>query len=292
MLQPTRKLGGSYASLQAGLAGANRVFSILDLNLDKKNQMNAIEKNDFNYKIEFKNVHFKYNFDDRDILKNINISINKGEKIALVGSSGAGKTTFANLLLDFYSTTSGEILIDSINYKKVKTSCIRNLIGIVTQEPILFNDTIENNITYGQKNKNKRLIMQAAKNANIDGYINSIKGQYNSIIGERGVRLSGGQKQRISIARAILKDTPILVLDEATSSLDSESELKVQNAIDNLVKDRTVIIIAHRLSTIKSVDRIIVFDKGQIIEIGNHEELISNDGQYKKLYQLQYAKNK
>jgi len=291
LLQPTRKLGGSYAALQNGLAGANRVFSILDLNLNKKSQNNMIPKNDFKNAIEFKNVNFKYNLDEDKILKNINIKINKGEKIALVGSSGAGKTTFANLLLDFYSTTSGEISIDNINYKKIKTSSIRNLIGIVTQDPILFNDTIENNIAYGQKNKDKSLIIKAAENANIASYINSIKEKYDTIIGERGVKLSGGQKQRLSIARAILKNTPILVLDEATSSLDSESELKVQEAIDNLVKDRTVIIIAHRLSTIKNANKIFVFEKGKIIETGTHDELISNKGKYKKLYELQYQKN-
>ena len=288
LLQPTRKLGGSYAALQNGLAGANRVFSILDLNLNKKTQKDVIQKDDFNNTIEFKDVCFKYDDDGPQILNNINIKINKGEKIALVGKSGAGKTTFANLLLDFYATTSGEVLIDNINYKKIKTSCIRNLIGIVTQEPILFNDTIENNIAYGQDKKDKNLIIQAAKNAIIDSYVCSIKEQYNTMIGERGVRLSGGQKQRLSIARAILKNTPILVLDEATSSLDSESELKVQHAIDNLVKNRTVIIIAHRLSTIKSADKIIVFDKGEIIETGTHEELININGKYKKLYQLQY----
>ena len=164
----------------------------------------------------------------------------------------------------------------------------RELIGIVTQEPIVFNDSIENNIAYGQDEINKDLIIKAAKNANIHSYIESIEEKYSTKIGERGVRLSGGQKQRLSIARAILKNTPILVLDEATSSLDSESELKVQNAIDNLVKNRTVIIIAHRLSTIKTADKIIVFEKGEIIEIGNHEQLIKNNGKYKKLYELQY----
>ena len=288
LLQPTRKLGGSYAALQNGLAGANRVFSILDININKKIEKNVVFKKDFNDSIEFKNVYFKYNPDEAEILKNINIKINKGEKIALVGSSGAGKTTFANLLLDFYSTSSGQILIDNIDYKKINTASIRGLIGIVTQEPILFNDSIENNIAYGQDDINKDLIIRAAKNANIDSYIESIEEKYSTKIGERGVRLSGGQKQRLSIARAILKNTPILVLDEATSSLDSESELKVQNAIDNLVKNRTVIIIAHRLSTIKTADKIIVFEKGEIIEIGNHEQLINNNGKYKKLYELQY----
>ncbi len=288
LLQPTRKLGGSYAALQNGLAGANRVFSILDININKKIEKNVVFKKDFNDSIEFKNVYFKYNPDEAEILKNINIKINKGEKIALVGSSGAGKTTFANLLLDFYSTSSGQIIIDNIDYKKINTASIRELIGIVTQDPILFNDSIENNITYGQDEINKDLIIKAAKNANIHSYIESIEEKYSTKIGERGVRLSGGQKQRLSIARAILKNTPILVLDEATSSLDSESELKVQNAIDNLVKNRTVIIIAHRLSTIKTADKIIVFEKGEIIEIGNHEQLINNNGKYKKLYELQY----
>ena len=290
LLQPARKLGGSYASLQHGIAGANRVFSILDLSFKQKSAKKVKTINTFNSNIEFQNICFKYHQDGSQILKNINIKINKGEKIAFVGHSGAGKTTLANLLLDFYSPSSGKILIDNIDYNQIKTNSIRNLIGLVTQEPILFNDTIKNNISYGQDIANEHLIKNAAINANIDEYINLLKEQYNTVVGERGIMLSGGQKQRISIARAILKDTPILILDEATSSLDSESEIKVQQAIDKLVKNRTVIIIAHRLSTIKNADKIIVLDKGEIVEKGTHQELYKVNGVYKKLYQLQYGK--
>ena len=242
----------------------------------------------FDNYIEFKNVSFKYDLKGENILENINIKINKGEKVALVGSSGAGKTTFANLLLDFYYPTDGEILIDEEKYNKISTYSLREIIGLVPQEAILFNDTVKNNISYGQDNIDNDLISKAANNANISDYINSMPDKFNSMIGERGLNLSGGQKQRMAIARAILKNPEILILDEATSSLDSESELKVQKAIDNLIKDRTVIIIAHRLSTILNADKILVFEKGKIVESGTHAKLYQLNGVYTKLYNLQY----
>ena len=288
LLQPARKLGTSLAAIQSGIVGADRTFSILDIeHIDKKNK-DLTSKKTFKKYIEFNNVFFKYNTDGKDILKNINIKINKGEKIALVGSSGAGKTTFANLLLDFYNPISGEILIDKQNYNDISTYSLRKIIGLVPQEPILFNDTVKNNISYGQQKVDDNRIYRAAKNANIFDFIESMENKFDSIVGERGVNLSGGQKQRISIARAILRDPEILILDEATSSLDSESELKVQKAIDNLIKDRTVIMIAHRLSTILNADNILVFENGKIVEHGKHEELYKLNGVYTKLYNLQY----
>ena len=288
LLQPARKLGTSLASIQSGIVGADRTFSILDLKIKEKNSKNLNHKQSFENFIEFKNVSFKYDIEGENILENINIKINKGEKVALVGSSGAGKTTFANLLLDFYYPTDGEILIDEEKYNKISTYSLREIIGLVPQEAILFNDTVKNNISYGQDNIDNDLICKAAKNANISDYIDSMPEKFNSIIGERGLNLSGGQKQRMAIARAILKDPKILILDEATSSLDSESELKVQKAIDNLIKDRTVIIIAHRLSTILNADKILVFEKGKIVESGTHETLYQLNGVYTKLYNLQY----
>ena len=288
LLQPARKLGTSLAAIQSGIVGADRTFSILDIeHIDKKNK-DLTSKKTFKKYIEFNNVFFKYNTEGKNILKNINIKINKGEKIALVGSSGAGKTTFANLLLDFYNPISGEILIDKQNYNDISTYSLRKIIGLVPQEPILFNDTVKNNISYGQQKVDDNRIYRAAKNANIFDFIESMENKFDSIVGERGVNLSGGQKQRISIARAILRDPEILILDEATSSLDSESELKVQKAIDNLIKDRTVIMIAHRLSTILNADNILVFENGKIVEHGKHEELYKLNGVYTKLYNLQY----
>ena len=288
LLQPARKLGTSLASIQSGIVGADRTFSILDLKMEEKSNKNLKHKKSFENYIEFKNVSFKYDIKGENVLKNINIKINKGEKVALVGSSGAGKTTFANLLLDFYYPTDGEILIDEEKYNKISTYSLREIIGLVPQEAILFNDTVKNNISYGQDNIDDDLVSKAANNANISDYIDSMPDKFNSIIGERGLNLSGGQKQRMAIARTILKDPKVLILDEATSSLDSESELKVQKALDNLIKDRTVIIIAHRLSTILNADKILVFEKGKIVESGTHEELYQLNGVYTKLYNLQY----
>ena len=219
------------------------------------------------------------------------MTIKKGEKVALVGSSGSGKTTLTSLLLRFYNYNNGDITIDDKSYNEINTKSVRNLIGLVTQEPILFNDTIKNNITYGTENIKDNQIEEAAQIAKIDDFISSLDLKYETIIGERGSLLSGGQKQRLSIARAIIKNPPILVFDEATSSLDSQSEKKVQEAIDNLVKDRTVIMIAHRLTTVKNVDKIVVLEEGRIKEIGSHEELLNKNGYYSKLYNIQFREN-
>ena len=288
LLQPARKLGSGVAAIQSGIAGADRVFNILDMNFNKKNNFDLKNIKNFKNYIEFKNVNFNYNHKTK-VLQNINVKINKGEKIALVGRSGSGKTTFSNLLLDFYQPNSGSIIIDDSDYKKVTSTSLRNIIGLVSQEPILFNDSIRNNIMYGMSNlDNNDKMINAAKIANIKDFIESLPNKYEEIIGEGGNNLSGGQKQRLSIARSIVKDPPILILDEATSSLDSESEMKVQKAIDNLLKDRTVIMIAHRLSTIRNADKILVFDNGEIVGEGKHDELINNNDIYSNLYKLQF----
>ena len=288
LLQPARKLGSGVAAIQTGIAGADRVFNILDMNFNKKNNFDLKNIKNFKNYIEFKNVNFNYNHKTK-VLQNINVKINKGEKIALVGRSGSGKTTFSNLLLDFYQPNSGSIIIDDSDYKKVTSTSLRNIIGLVSQEPILFNDSIRNNIMYGMSNlDNNDKMINAAKIANIKDFIESLPNKYEEIIGEGGNNLSGGQKQRLSIARSIVKDPPILILDEATSSLDSESEMKVQKAIDNLLKDRTVIMIAHRLSTIRNADKILVFDNGEIVGEGKHDELINSNDIYSNLYKLQF----
>ena len=291
LLQPARKMGSAIAHVQSGIAGANRVFKILDLQSNEKNNSILNNIDIFNHSIVFDSINFKYNNKKNFALNNINIRINKGEKIALVGKSGSGKTTFVNLIMDFYKPNSGELLIDDYNYKATSTKSIRNLIGYVSQNPILFNDSIENNIAYGLKDYNFNDVINAAKTANINDFIEKLPNQYDEIVSEGGVNLSGGQKQRISIARSILKDPPILILDEATSALDSESEFKVQQAIDNLLDDRTVIVIAHRLSTIKNADKIIVFDNGKIVGEGAHLDLYKKNNIYTNLYNLQFAIN-
>ncbi|MCK4677488.1 MAG: ATP-binding cassette domain-containing protein, partial [Bacteroidales bacterium] len=245
----------------------------------------------FNEKIEFRNVSFTYTPDDEndtiEVLKNINICIDKGKTIALVGASGAGKTTIINLLPRFYDTTKGEIFIDGTPIKDFVISDVRGLMGIVTQESILFNDTVSNNIALGKKDASYEEIVVSATVANADGFIQELEDGYQTNIGDRGGKLSGGQQQRISIARAVLKNPPILLLDEATSSLDTGSERLVQDALEKLMESRTSIVIAHRLSTIKKADEIIVLDKGEIVEKGTHSELLKLNGVYKKLHTLQ-----
>tara|TARA_Y100000996_G_C22548711_1_gene652880 strand:- start:681 stop:2504 length:1824 start_codon:yes stop_codon:yes gene_type:complete len=291
LLQPARKMGNAIAQVQSGIAGANRVFNILDLESNKKNDLNLKNIHTFNHSIVFDSIDFKYNNNKNFALNNINVKINKGQKIALVGKSGSGKTTFVNLIMDFYKPDSGELFIDDYNYKLTSTKSIRNLIGFVSQNPILFNDSIKNNISYGLKEYDLNDIVNAAKTANINDFIDKLPKKYDEIISEGGTNLSGGQKQRISIARSILRDPPILILDEATSALDSDSEFKVQQAIDNLIDDRTVIVIAHRLSTIKNADKIIVFDNGKIVGEGSHIDLYNNNNIYTNLYNLQFAIN-
>ena len=291
MLQPARKLGNSIATIQTGLASSERLFHMIDQPYLRSNEDSLEKMHIFKDKIEISNLNFSYSNNSKNILSDINLTIKKGEKVALVGTSGSGKTTLTNLLLKFYDFKDGNIKIDNNSYSTINTKSIRNLIGLVTQEPILFNDSIKNNITYGSSNISEDKLIEAAKIAKIDDYVSSLELKYDTLIGERGSLLSGGQKQRLSIARAIIKNPPILVFDEATSSLDSESEKKVQEAIDNLVKDRTVIMIAHRLTTIKNVDRIIVLKNGKIKEVGSHNDLMSQNGYYSKLYNIQFKDN-
>jgi subfamily B ATP-binding cassette protein MsbA len=243
---------------------------------------------DFQNAIEFKDVCFAYNTGDQ-VLKHVSAKINKGEIIAVVGHSGSGKTTFVDLIPRFYDPIGGGIHVDGVDLRKLKVKSLRENIGIVTQETILFNDTVRSNIAYGLDDCPLDRVIAAAKAANAHNFISAMPNGYDSYIGERGVKLSGGERQRLSLARAILKNPPILILDEATSALDTESELLVQEAIDHLMTGRTSIVIAHRLSTIQHADRILVLDAGEIVEVGKHSELLlREDGVYKKLYDLQF----
>tara|TARA_Y100001936_G_C16084013_1_gene680132 strand:+ start:632 stop:2434 length:1803 start_codon:yes stop_codon:yes gene_type:complete len=289
MLQPIRKLANINVIFQGGIASAERVFEIFDNNERIKQEPNSIKIEKFNSEIRFNEIQFKYN-NERTILNGINTKIKKGETTAIIGKSGSGKSTFLDLIPRFYDVTNGEILIDNINIKKYKLKDLRNLFGVVTQNVILFNDTIKNNILYGNKNATNEEILNAIESSNLNNLIEKLPKGLNTIIGENGVKLSGGEKQRVSIARAIIKNPEILILDEATASLDSESEKKVHQAIDNIIKNRTVIIIAHRLSTIINANKILVIKNGKIIEEGTHSELSKKNGEYKKLYELQFKK--
>ena len=251
-----------------------------------------MNKDTFDEKIEYRNVSFSYNHNETgqervDVLKNICFDIKKGESVAIVGASGSGKTTLVDLLPRFYDCTSGEILIDNVPIRDIKISSLRELTGIVSQECILFNDTILHNIAFGLRNVNEEDVIQAAKIANADEFIQKLPTGYYTSIGDRGLTLSGGQRQRISIARAVLKNPNILILDEATSALDTESEYLVQEALNRLMEGRTSIIIAHRLSTIQHADKIIVLEKAEIVEEGSHSELIEKNGVYRKLVDFQ-----
>ena len=289
MMQPARKLGGVNAKIQAGIASAERVFTIFNMqpkiiNIENSKIISGLEKS-----IQFENVSFQYESANSLALNNVNVEINKGETIALVGKSGAGKSTFVDLVLRFFDPTKGQINLDGKNIKEIDIHSLRSQIGFVTQETILFNDSIGNNIRYGKQNADMNEIQNAAELANAMEFINSLQNKFDTQIGEKGARLSGGQRQRISIARAILKNPEILILDEATSSLDSESEAKVQDAVDKLINDRTVIVIAHRLSTIINADKILVFNDGEIVDQGKHSELLQKDGLYKQLFELQFT---
>jgi len=248
----------------------------------------AVEIKTFENEIAFNNVNFSYDGTDKTILKNITLTIKKGSILALVGPSGAGKSTVADLIPRFYDVTGGSIKIDDLDIRKVSLKSLRSLMGIVTQETLLFNDSIKANIAYGQKDMDMDQVISATKAANALEFIETMPMGFETIIGEKGVKLSGGQRQRLAIARAILKNPPILILDEATSALDTESERLVQEALETLMTDRTVIVIAHRLSTIQNANKIIVLDQGEICEEGTHSELIQLKGHYKTLYDNQF----
>ncbi|MGN0929036.1 MAG: lipid A export permease/ATP-binding protein MsbA [Alphaproteobacteria bacterium] len=293
--KPLKSLLNFRVQLQTALVSAERVYEIIDTKPAIKDIDGAINLENVKGDIEFKNVSFEYE-SGKPIIKNLNMKIPHGKTVALVGASGGGKTTIVNLIPRFFDITSGEILIDGINVKKYTQKSLRENTSLVSQEVILFDDTIRNNIAYGKGEKEydkvaDEEIISASKNANAYDFIMAMNEGYETRIGERGVRLSGGQKQRISIARAIIKNAPILLLDEATSALDTESEFEVQTALDNLMKNRTTIVIAHRLSTIKNADMIYVIEKGEIVESGNHNELLQKNGEYAKLYNMQF-KNK
>ena len=289
IIPPVRSLTTSYYYIQKGSAAAERVYEILDQENGIYNNPKAVKISQINNSINFNINSFKY--ENKVILKNINFDINKGQKIALVGQSGGGKSTIADLLPRFYDVKDGMITIDKTNIKDIDIFCLRDLISIVSQDSILFNDTIFNNIKIGNINATKEEVIEAAKAANAHEFILNCENGYDTNIGNAGEKLSGGQKQRLSIARAILKNPEILILDEATSSLDSESEKLIQDALSNLMKSTTSLVIAHRLSTIETADNIIVLKDGEIIEQGNHSELISKAGTYKKLYDLQHQNN-
>jgi len=290
IMPPVKELTSVNNRIQESTSAAKRVFEILDIEPDIKEVPNAIELKEFKGEIVFENVWFSYNGTKNGdfILKGINLKVKKGEVLAIVGPSGAGKSTLVDLIPRFYDPTEGRILIDGIDLRMIKIKSLRDKIGIVTQETILFNDTIRNNIAYGLEDCPIDKIIEAAKAANAHDFIMQLPNGYDTVIGERGMKLSGGQRQRISIARALLKNPPILILDEATSNLDAESEILVQEAIERLMQNRTVFVIAHRLSTIRNADRIIVIDNGRIVQEGKHEELIHQDGLYKKLYEMQF----
>lgn len=288
ILGPIKQMSNVNIKIQAGAASAERIFKLLDTKPQIVEIKNPINMGKFKTSLEFKDVHFEYQEGGELVLDSISFKINKGEVVALVGASGSGKSTIADLIPRFYDTTTGKINIDGNNIKNISLSSLRNNMGIVTQEVILFNDSIRNNISYAQGEKSDDLVKEAAKAANALDFIENTPNGFETVVGERGVKLSGGQKQRIAIARALLKNPSILILDEATSALDTESEKKVQTAIESLMKDRTALIIAHRLSTVQKADKIIVIENGKVAEIGSHESLFKKNGIYKRLYDLQF----
>jgi len=288
--EPIKGISAINNSLQQGIAAAERVFDVLDVEPDVPEKKDAIELPRVNNAIEFTDVRFQYD-EDTEVLKGINLKVKAGEILAVVGSSGGGKSTLVNLIPRFYDVSSGSLAIDGTDIRDVTFKSLRNQIGVVTQQTILFNDTVRNNIAYGSHDASEEQIRGAASAAHALDFIQQLPKGFDTIIGESGARLSGGERQRLSIARAILKNAPILILDEATSSLDTESEHEVQQAIENLVQSRTTFVIAHRLSTIRNADRIIVIQDGAIVEEGIHDTLLSLGGVYTMLHDMQFQDN-
>jgi subfamily B ATP-binding cassette protein MsbA len=284
VISPIKNLSKLNSTINEGLASGDRIFQVLDI-ASEQEESGTGEIDDFRDEIVYENVTFSYG-NNIDVLRDVSFRIKRGEVVAVVGPSGAGKSTVADLLPRFYRPTRGRILLDGVDIASASITSLRSLMGIVTQETILFNDTIFNNIAYGMEDCPEEAVVRAAKAANAHEFILAAPQGYRTVIGDRGVQLSGGQRQRIAIARALLKNPKILILDEATSSLDVESETLVQEAIDRLMKGRTNFVIAHRLSTIRNADRIIVIEDGRIRQIGTHEELIGEEGIYRKLYHM------
>lgn len=286
ILPPAKQLSNAISSIQGGIPSLERVSEVLDYDLKVEEIANPIPISDLKDKIEFKNIGFYYD-KDNVILKNFSITIPKGKTVALVGQSGSGKTTIANLLARFYDVSEGQILIDGVNIKELDLKQYRHLLGMVTQESVLFNDTVYNNILMGKPAADFEEVKNAAVIANADSFVSQLPDGYNTNIGDDGNKLSGGQKQRVSIARAVLKNPPIMILDEATSALDTESERMVQEALEKMMENRTSLVIAHRLSTIQKADLIVVMERGDIVEQGSHHELYEKNGVYRKLVDLQ-----
>ena len=284
VLPPAKAFAGAFSNVQRGIASGERVFEIIDSEYKIKEQVEAIEVTALNEGLKFEKVSFAY--EDKTILKGIDFELSKGKIIALVGPSGAGKSTISDLIPRFYDPQEGQVLLDGLSLKSYKISSLRRMIGVVTQESILFNDSVKNNITFGQDATEEEILL-SAKNANAHEFIEAFEEGYETVIGEGGSKLSGGQRQRLSIARALLKNPPILILDEATSALDSESEKLVQEAIYNLMQNRTTLVIAHRLSTIQHADEILVLKEGEMVQRGTHDSLMKQGGLYKKLTDMQ-----
>jgi len=289
LYDPVRRLSRANNEVQQGLSAAERIFEILDAPTDVQDPKEPQPIQPFSDNIAFKDVSLTYPNASKPVLQNINLNIQAGEVVALVGRSGAGKTTLANMLLRFMDPSSGSICLDGHDIRNFKQTDLRSQMSLVTQEIVLFNDTVLHNIAYGHENIDREKVIEIAKIANAHEFIEKLENGYDTLVGERGVILSGGQRQRLSLARALLKNAPILVLDEATSSLDTESERLVQQAIDKLMQDRTVLVIAHRLSTIRNADKIVVLDAGQIVQVGSHDTLLEQGGIYAELYQLQFG---
>ena len=290
MVKPVKRFSKVYAIIQTALSSATRIFDILDTENEIKEKKDAKELDILKNEIVFENIWFRY--EQKDVLKNISVRINKGGIVAIVGPSGAGKTSLVNLIPRFYDPVKGSIKLDGIDLRNVTLKSLRDQIGVVTQEMLLFNDTVLNNISYGSKGHTKEDVIKAAKIANAHDFIIKMPYGYDTPIGERGFRISGGERQRISIARAIFKNPPILIFDEATSQLDTESERLVQEAIDRLMQGRTVFVIAHRISTVTHANKILVLENGEIVEQGDHKELLGYGGLYKKLYEMQFLERK
>ncbi len=289
LMPPIKELSSANNRVQESSAAGDRIFEILDTESEIKEVENPLPLSSFNNKIKFENVSFRYSDSDEEILDGVSFEVNRGEIIAFVGPSGAGKTTLVDLLPRFYDPVAGRITIDEVDIKNVRIKDLRKLMGIVTQETLLFNETIKNNIAYGLGDFPIEKIIEAAKMANAHKFIMESPNGYETMIGERGLKISGGQRQRLAIARALLKNPQIMIFDEATSSLDNESEILVQEAIERLMKDRTTFVIAHRLSTIRNATRIVVLNKGKIVQVGTHDELIKEEkGLYKKFYEMQF----